>query len=194
MSEPSREHPLVEFLRARGASAAAGASLVARVRAARDFVNLRGRYEDAAFRALAEDVLHQPLPQSPNTLTRGAHEVYWLGPDEWLIASPADSAVVTALGGRVPAANALHGGLLQLDLVGEAGPELLARGCTLDLHPHAFPAGACAQTALAKASVLIGRPGEEDSLTVIVRRSFAEYVALWLADAGEEAGLDFVVE
>lgn len=194
MSELVRQHALAEFIRKRGAADGDGATVVVRVQSERDFVNVRGRYEDPDFRGVVQTLLEQPLPAAANTVSCGAHDVYWLGPDEWLIASAPNSGIATALSGRVAAANGQNGGLLQLNITGAPGAELLAKGCTVDLTRDAFPPGACAQTGLAKAAVLIGRPNTEESYSLIVRRSFAEYVALWLDHAGVEFGIDFVVD
>jgi sarcosine oxidase subunit gamma len=60
--------------------------------------------------------------------------------------------------------------------------DVLAHGCSLDLHPSRFPAGACAQTMLAHAPViLLALPAGE--FWVLVRASFAAYLADWLFDA-----------
>lgn len=58
------------------------------------------------------------------------------------------------------------------------------RGCPLDLHPRAFPAGSLAQSYLARANVtpLCLEAGQRFQLTV--RRSFADYQARWLCAAG----------
>jgi sarcosine oxidase subunit gamma len=67
-------------------------------------------------------------------------------------------------------------------LRGAAVRDLLARECPFDLHAPEFRQGACAQTRLAKAAVLL-RPTADQTLELIVRRSFAGYVWTWLADA-----------
>ena len=47
-----------------------------------------------------------------------------------------------------------------------------------------LPTGACAQTGLAKASMLIACLDEQEPLfEIIVRRSFADYVIRWLKNA-----------
>ena len=68
---------------------------------------------------------------------------------------------------------------------------LLAKGCTLDFHPRVFSAGQCAQSGLAKTSVLIAMVDDRPTFDVIVRRSFAEYLALWLQHSGAEFGIQF---
>jgi len=68
---------------------------------------------------------------------------------------------------------------------------VLAKGCTLDLHPRSFATGRCAQTGLAKASILISKFDDVPTFEVFVRRSFAEYLALWLQHAGAGYGILF---
>ncbi|MGW0201911.1 sarcosine oxidase subunit gamma family protein, partial [Nonomuraea sp. NPDC003201] len=59
-----------------------------------------------------------------------------------------------------------------------------AHGCALDLHPRAFGPGRCAQTMLARAQVVL--VPREDGFLVLVRSSFAAYLAEWLLDAAAE--------
>ena len=49
--------------------------------------------------------------------------------------------------------------------------------------------GACAQTRLAKAPVLVRRLDDGGAYEIVVRRSFADYLWLWLEDAAAEYGL-----
>jgi sarcosine oxidase subunit gamma len=52
--------------------------------------------------------------------------------------------------------------------------------------------GACAQSGLAKASMLIGRIDDaEPVFEIIVRRSFADYVLRWLNHAAADFGVEF---
>ena len=67
--------------------------------------------------------------------------------------------------------------------------DLLAKGCTLDLHPRAFPAGACAQTGLARAGALLHLVDETPTFEITILRSFADYMWVWLADAAQEYGV-----
>jgi sarcosine oxidase subunit gamma len=79
-----------------------------------------------------------------------------------------------------------------VDLAGPRAAELLAKGCSIDLHPRAFPPGRCAQTLLARANVVVwhlGEPLRDGGYRVLTGASFAGYLADWLVDAaGEYAG------
>jgi sarcosine oxidase subunit gamma len=61
------------------------------------------------------------------------------------------------------------------------------------LNPRAFPPGSCAQSLIAKASVLIhlldDEPGRGPTFDLYVARSFAHYLWTWLDDAGREYGV-----
>jgi len=74
-----------------------------------------------------------------------------------------------------------------IEIQGANAVDALAKGTPFDLHPWEFPLGACAQTILAKAAVVIQRVSN-DTFHVIVRRSFADYLWRWLEDAASEYG------
>ena len=74
-----------------------------------------------------------------------------------------------------------------LRLRGAHARDVLAKGCSLDLHPRVFGPGAAAQTMLALAAVvLIPLDDKGTDYRIIVRSSFAGYLADWLLDAVEE--------
>jgi len=122
------------------------------------------------------------FPLEPNTTaTVGGETVLWLGPDEWLVLGgseadhPQSAAAVDVSANRVI-----------LELQGGDAVDVLAQGCSLDLHPSVFAAGSCAQTLLARAQVILVRP-DENRFLVLVRPSFAPYLRAWLEDAIEGA-------
>jgi sarcosine oxidase subunit gamma len=161
-------------------------------------LNLRGDPDDPAFVEAVERVLEQSLPRTPNTVSAGDHRVFWLGPDEWLLCAPRSglpallAELERALQGLHAAVNVLGGGQVLLRLQGAACREVLAAGCTLDLHPAKFAPGQCAQTGLAKAAVLLaplGGAGGEEGMDVFVRLSYADYLLDWLAAMAGGHGL-----
>jgi sarcosine oxidase subunit gamma len=133
------------------------------------------------------------LPADPNTVAAVADRtVLWLGPDEWLIVGPnGDAPSVQAL-----LRNALKSGdssivdisahRTTLELAGPAAREVLEKGCPIDLHPRAFGLGHCAQTLLARATIILW-PTAPDTYRILVRASLAEYVTEWLIDASQES-------
>ena len=59
----------------------------------------------------------------------------------------------------------------------------LATDCPLDLHAREFKVGQCAQTRLARAGMTLSPLADGSGFEVIIRRSFADYLLLWLQDA-----------
>ncbi|MBD0419387.1 sarcosine oxidase subunit gamma [Streptomyces sp. TRM S81-3] len=155
-----------------------------------------------------------PLPLVPNTVNRGGElAVLWLGPDEWLVVGPAATTGLaerlrTAIGDEHVTIADEHAAVVDehtavvdehtavVDVSAQrttllvAGPrsrDLLAHGCPIDLHPRAFGIGRCAQTTLARAHVvLVARDDLRPGFWVLVRSSFAGYLADWLLDAATE--------
>lgn len=158
-------------------------------------LNLRGDAADPAFAEAVARVLGAPLPAAPNTTrVSGPCTICWLGPDEWLVvtsedrAAPLAQALRQALEGVHSSVTDVSGGQTILVLRGAAVRDLLAKGCPLDVHPAAFAPGACAQSHLAKAPVLL-RALQDDTMEIVVRRSFADYLWAWIEVAAAEYGL-----
>lgn len=198
MSEPIRqESPLVERIGGeRRADAPAGAGVSLRERPFLGYLNLRGDAGDEAFTAAVRELNGLELPTEPNTFVENDRcTAIWLGPNEWYLVVPAGEEhdaverLELALAGRHFAVNDLTSGLTTVHLGGTNARDLLQKGCTLDLHPRAFGTGQCAQTLLAKAGVVILYRGDEPAYELVVRRSFADYLFLWIEDAALEYGL-----
>ena len=146
----------------------------------------------AATEAVAA-VLGVAPPTRPNTWVQGsAGIVIWLGPDEWLVVGDLDRlprqepelrAVVVPDGG---AAVDVSGQRITLTLRGGHIRDVLAKGCPVDLHPRVFPSGSSAQTTLGQAGVVLLATKDPDEFIVLVRQSFAGYLADWLLDAAQE--------
>lgn len=196
MSE--RQHALDAFLR--DAMAGEKSSVTVEINPNLDYMNLRGDPSDRQFVNAANKVLRVDLPLQPNTFNAGLSTAYWVGPEEWLIASPAGerptlpALLEDALADMHASSNVLNGGYAAMRISGRNTTALLAKGCTLDLHPRQFSTGQCAQSGLAKASVLLSKVDDAPVFDVFVRRSFAEYLALWLRRAGAEFGVNFTYQ
>jgi len=200
MSErPARYHGLESFLEtaAKRVPGDSEDSIGIQVAPQPGQLNLRGNGADPDFVKAVTRLLGQDLPVAANTMTIKQHRVYWLGPDEWLIVTPYDNTaeissrmreVLTAWRG---AATEVSGGNVVFRLAGRSARDVLAKGCTLDLRPEVFQPGACAQSGLAKAHVLIGLLDDAPLYEIIVRRSFSDYLALWLQSAAAEYGVRY---
>lgn len=136
------------------------------------------------------------LPTIPCTSVRlGDTDALWLGPDEWLLlAGPgrAEEMMATMRGAAADMFASITDVSAQrtaVELTGDAVRTVLAHGCAIDLHPSKMPADACVQTLLAQAPVtLLVRDSEVSHVLLLIRASFAEYFAAWLADACKEPG------
>ncbi len=202
MSDLRQESPLAGVLSSTAAEDAGSPGVVLSERPFLGYVNLRGDAEDATFLAAVEGVLGVALPLDPNIIAEGEDfTVCWMGPDEWLIIlrpggqTQCASDLRQALGELHASAVDTTGGYTLVNVAGARKRELLAKGCTLDLHPRSFSPGQCAQTNLGKAGVLLiprGGSFEAESFDVIVRRSFADYLGIWLKHSGREYGLRII--
>jgi sarcosine oxidase, subunit gamma len=160
------------------------------------YLNLRGDPAELDFVERVRKGTNIDLPEVPNTShsSKGISAL-WLGPHEWLVlVAPGleieiQSLLHAVLTNRNYAITDITSGNTSMTLTGVHARELLARGCSIDLHDRLFPPGSCVQTYVAKASVLLWNPDDSSRLDLIARRSFAEYLALWLQDAGSEFGL-----
>jgi sarcosine oxidase subunit gamma len=137
--------------------------------------------------------------------------VLTLGPQEWLVVGPdggaaelsdrlrtalaADDSIPNGstpdsptLPASTPASSIVDvsGNRTTLELAGPAAREVLAKGCSIDLHPRAFQPGDCAQTTVSKVNVLLYQVDELPTYHLLVRGSFAQYLADWLLDAMAE--------
>ena len=200
MTEPQgRRHGLESFLASLPQDAGSDAGVTIQLLPELGHINLRGNPQNAEFVAAANATLGQELPHSANTMTSGDSRVFWLGPDEWLIVASAEDTLGLltrlreSLSGQHASVTDMSGGQIALRLAGPGVRDVLAKGCTLDFHPHKFKVGTCAQSGLAKANVLIGLVDDQPVYEIVVRRSFAEYLVLWFGHAAREHGVIFSV-
>jgi sarcosine oxidase subunit gamma len=198
MYEPmQRRHGLEPFLGETGDAHVSDSAVRIAVRGDLGHINLRGDPADERFVATVEDTIGQPLPLTPNTLTSEPNQVFWLGPDEWLIVTQAARAaqmaetLESAVAGFHGAVNDISGGQIALIIEGAGTRDILAKGCTLDLHESVFAAGSCAQSGLGKANVLLACLDDAPGFMIAVRRSFADYLCRWLLRASRPAGATF---
>jgi sarcosine oxidase, subunit gamma len=145
----------------------------------------------------AAAILGLELPTTPSSyVSNDTLTAIWLGPDEWLITAATRSA--PTLEAQLRAVVGEHGGAAidvsaqrtTLRLSGADARDVLAKGCSLDLHPTVFTKGTAAQTMLGLAGVvLIALDDAGTDYRILVRSSFARYLADWLIDAAEEFGV-----
>jgi sarcosine oxidase subunit gamma len=146
-----------------------------------------------------EAALGVALPRKVGQTTRkGAYDVLWLGPDEWLVLSATDTGLAARLqdaaaGGEGPGENAqvvdVSANRTILELGGPDAREVLEKGCPVDLHPRAFANDSAVVTTIARVPVIVWK-SDETMFRILPRASLAAYVALWLVDAMQEFTAD----
>ncbi len=143
-----------------------------------------------------EAILGVALPSKPLTSVSSASgelTVMWISPDEWLLQVPQDKAFeletrfFAEVGGHYSLVN-VSGGNTVFDLSGEDVVKVLKKSTPIDFHDSEFPVGKVVSSIFAKSGATICRTAEQ-SYQLVVRRSFADYLWLWLQDASKEYGL-----
>jgi sarcosine oxidase subunit gamma len=149
-----------------------------------------------------EQVLGTSLPRACGEVTsQGAHDVLWLGPDEWLVVSQMSADFLVnrlsdVLAGLRAAGVDTHAAVVDvsanrtvLEISGPGARAVLEKGCPADLHPRAFDDGTAIATTLARIPVLLWKV-DTHMFRLLPRASFARYVARWLLDAMQEFAPD----
>jgi sarcosine oxidase subunit gamma len=120
------------------------------------------------------------------------YRIQWLGPNEWIIQC-ADNEKNSLMNNIRSQLSSEHFSLtdisdyyLTIRLSGKNSNEILSKGTPLDLKSYICNKDMCAQTYIAKATVLIDRLSNEPMYDISVRWSYAEYLWEWLVDASYE--------
>ena len=162
-------------------------------------LNLRADPGNVALLAGVEKQLGAALPETPNRVASSSGvNALWLGPDEWLLVFEDDAAKTIR---KLEKLCAKHGASLTdvsdargvVRVAGERARDVLAKGCSLDLHERGFEAGSCAQSTIALCQVVLQRLPDDGAGPVYqlyAGRSFAIYLWEWLTDASLEYGLE----
>ncbi|MDO9624795.1 MAG: sarcosine oxidase subunit gamma family protein [Pseudomonas sp.] len=157
-------------------------------------LTLRGNPDDSNFAGAVHQAIGLELPGALTLVSRGEASLQWLGPDEWLLIVPSgeefavEKSLREALAGHHIQVVNVSGGQTILELTGPKVRELLMKSSSYDVHPRSFPVGKAVGTTFAKTQLVIRRTSEE-TWELLVRRSFSDYIWLWLQDASAEFGL-----
>ncbi|WP_308420211.1 sarcosine oxidase subunit gamma [Pseudoclavibacter endophyticus] len=141
--------------------------------------------------AALEGALGAPLPTRVGAVTRSTTgAILWLGPDEFVHYEPeprTDPAVLAAAAGEHPATDVVDvsANRTTIELRGPGARAVLAKGCALDLHDRAMPAGSAYVTEVGRIPVVLWRV-EPERYVLLPRASFAEHLVRWLIDASRE--------
>jgi sarcosine oxidase subunit gamma len=145
----------------------------------------------AAAPTLAESALGVEWPLAAGTIVSGRAEVICIGPTDWLLmaagpdASPLLKLLAEPLAETSFRAADVSSALTRVEVDGPEAWSMLAKGCSLDLHPAHFGPGRAARTRLAGMPVII-RCVSPTTFECIVAASYAEYLTSWLDDAALE--------
>ena len=157
------------------------------------FINLRA--EDKIKGRLAKPFT-LAAPKMPNKmLANGKRRAIWLGPDESLLLFEAErdeeihKQITTAFKGTHFAATIVTDALTLFELSGPHIRDMLAKGCSLDLHPDYFKPGDAAQSLLSHAAVTLACE-DNGHILLICRTSFSDYVESWMKDASIDYGYE----
>ncbi|MEJ0040279.1 MAG: sarcosine oxidase subunit gamma family protein [Gammaproteobacteria bacterium] len=129
------------------------------------------------------------LPAAVGSVSGTSRRALCIGPGDWLLMArdwrelEADGRLHSEASEQGFALADLSDALACFGVRGRAARDVLATGCGLDLHPQSLPPGRCARTRLAQIPVVIECVDVEDELELLVARSYARYLADWLADA-----------
>jgi sarcosine oxidase, subunit gamma len=145
-------------------------------------------------RTAGETLLGVAVPAPNRVATAGERAILWLGPDEYLVVAPDGDPVAELTVDSVDSAESVvdvSANRTTIELSGQNAREVLEKGMSIDLHPRAFGPGHCAQTLLARSQVVLRQVDTAPAATgptyhVLVRGSFAPYLADWLVDASKE--------
>jgi sarcosine oxidase, subunit gamma len=127
-------------------------------------------------------------PSVVGVVARGRADILCIGPADWLVvAGDCDANILRQWLGGVfedPAFRAtdLSQAFSRIEIKGAEVRDLLAKGCSLDLHPPLFAPGRAVCTRFAGMPVIVHCTGAF-AFELIVTRSYVEYLMSWLADA-----------
>ena len=154
---------------------------------------LRG--DSTLLASAVSEVLDLPFPDQPlSSYSRDKTCIRWISPDEWLVTvleteiSSVELSLRDTIDGHVAIVN-VSGGQTIIHLTGKHASDVLMKSTSYDVHELNFPTGKVITTTLAQAQVIIRRL-DTDQFELVIRRSFADYIWIWLRDAAAEFGIN----
>ncbi len=145
--------------------------------------------------ANAESGLGLPLPAAGRAVQSAELTVLSVSPTEFLVVIQLGELntwtvrLQHALAGRHAAVVDVSGSTTVLRLSGAAAPNLLYRGCPIELAGPAFPTGGCATTRIGRITTIVHRVDDEPCFDLYVPRSMAFSLLCWLTNVGTWHGL-----
>ncbi len=188
-----RESPLHYVIQAQSSAEGADCGVLLKEFPLKGHLSLRGNPDNELFLRGTEEVLGLALPTKiGESAASGETQVYCLSPNEWLLVvvggteAELERCLRESLNGHFAVVD-LSGGQTLMNLSGKDVLPLLQKSSGYDFHPSHFGAGRCVQTTFAKAGALVCKK-DDGSFDLVIRRSFADYLFKWIADASAEYG------
>jgi sarcosine oxidase, subunit gamma len=138
--------------------------------------------------AAIEELLDVCWPTITGHVARGRADILCIGPADWLVLAPeSDGAALgrrlgLAFEGSATRATDVSQALVRIQIKGAEVRDLLAKACSLDLHPPLFPLGRALRTRFVGMPVIVHCTGTA-TFELLVTRSYAEFLLSWLGDA-----------
>lgn len=156
-------------------------------------LTLRAGAASAELSSALKKRLSLSLPSRLASSCEGDCCIRWMSPDEWLLSCPLDEAfsierdLRALIDGPIAIVN-VSGGYSLLELEGADAINVLKKSTAYDVSARNFSEGKVVNTTFAKSQVTL-RALEAMRYELVVRRSFADYLWLWMQRAGKEYGL-----
>lgn len=159
---------------------------------------LRTKRIDREQRQGLESVLGAPLPESPDASSGEVPEILWWAPGEWLIrntdaANDITARIEEACRGALFHVTDVTDALHAVEIDGWRSSDLIAKGCSLDLHPTVFRVGQAKRSLLGQVRMLLHRISAS-CYRIYFDVSVQEHVMQWLKVSAEEFRHDPVLE
>lgn len=141
-----------------------------------------------------KDTYGKPAPGKQQAVEANGALLIWSGPDQFLVLSPRGSALERArhaFAGLASLSEQSDGRSL-IRISGARSRDMLAKVCSLDLHPSVFPVGAAAASSIDHTPINLWRSpdvGGEPVFHLLVFATFAESLWRTLLDSGAEYGI-----
>ena len=131
-----------------------------------------------------------PLPETAATVTGDDPCCYRLAPNRWLVCYERSyglgERLIRVSSGMAASVNDVSDGYVSIEIAGPLAYDLLVRGCEQDLHRRVFGQGRFAASQIAAIDVLIHANTQPDSYELIVDRSLAVDLWMWLKDRAKD--------
>jgi methylglutamate dehydrogenase subunit D len=138
------------------------------------------------------DVLSIDAPATPRVSMSRDAALVWAGPAQWLLVAERRDLLPGIVGGLAgfAAVSDQSDARALIRLSGPRVREILAKGCSIDLHPRRFGPGDAAVTAIAHIGVQLWQIDDGPSYDLAVARSMAASFRSWLHASAAEHGYD----